>query len=36
VYLYAFYQAGIIGGALYKMNKMTSNLNMWEDYTNGY
>lgn len=36
VYLYAFYQAGIIGGALYKMNKMTSNLNMWEDYSNGY
>ncbi|WP_320412770.1 hypothetical protein [Candidatus Nitrosotenuis sp. DW1] len=36
VYLYAFYQAGIIGGALYQMNKMTSRLNMWEDYTNGY
>lgn len=36
VYLYAFYQAGIIGGALYKMNKMTSKLNMWEDYANGY
>ena len=36
VYLYAFYQAGIIGGALYQMNKMTSKLNMWEDYANGY
>lgn len=36
VYLYAFYQAGIIGGALYQMNKMTSKLNMWEDYSNGY
>lgn len=36
VYLYTFYHAGIIGGALYKMNKMTSNLNVWEDYTNGY
>lgn len=36
VYLYAFYQAGIIGGALYQMNKMTSRLNMWEDYSNGY
>ena len=36
VYMYAFYQAGIIGGALYKMNKMTSNLNVWEDFQNGY
>jgi hypothetical protein len=36
VYLYAFYQAGIIGGALYKMNKLTSNLNFWEDFNNGY
>jgi len=36
VYLYTFYHAGIIGGALYKMNKLTSNMNMWEDYTNGY
>ncbi len=36
VYLYTFYHAGIIGGALYKMNKFTSNLNMWEDFANGY
>jgi len=36
VYLYTFYHAGIIGGALYKMNKLTSNLNMWEDFSNGY
>jgi hypothetical protein len=36
VYLYTFYHAGIIGGALYKMNKLTSNLNFWEDYNNGY
>jgi hypothetical protein len=36
VYLYTFYHAGIIGGALYKMNKLTSNLNMWEDFNNGY
>jgi hypothetical protein len=36
VYLYTFYHAGIIGGALYKMNKFTSNLNFWEDYNNGY
>lgn len=36
VYLYTFYHAGIIGGALYKMNNLTSNMNFWEDYTNGY
>ena len=36
VYLYVFYQAGIITGALYQMNKLTSNLNMWEDLKNGY
>lgn len=36
VYLYAFYHAGIIGGALYKMNQLTSNMNMWEDFSNGY
>jgi len=36
VYLYVFYQAGIISGTLYQMNKLTSNLNMWEDYASGY
>ncbi|CDI05940.1 hypothetical protein [Candidatus Nitrosotenuis uzonensis] len=36
VYLYAFYHAGIIGGALFKMNQFTSNLNFWEDFSNGY
>lgn len=36
VYLYAFYHAGIIGGALYKMNNLTSKMNMWEDFNNGY
>jgi hypothetical protein len=36
IYLYVFYQAGIISGALYQMNKLTSNLNMWEDYASGY
>lgn len=36
IYLYVFYQAGIITGALYQMNKLTSNLNMWEDFSNGY
>jgi hypothetical protein len=36
VLLYTFYHAGIIGGALYKMNKLTANLNLWEDFNNGY
>ena len=36
VYLYTFYQSGIIGGALFQMNRLTSNLNMWEDYKNGF
>ena len=36
VYLYTFYQAGIIGGALYEMNRLTRNLNFYEDYSNGY
>jgi len=36
VYLYAFYQAGIIGGALFEMNKLTRHYNEWEDYQNGY
>ena len=34
VYLYTFYHAGIIGGAMYQMNRFTSNLNKWEDYMN--
>ena len=36
VYLYTFYQAGIIGGALYEMNKLTRNQNALEDFANGY
>ena len=36
VYLYAFYQAGIVGGIFYEMNKLTTRANMWEDYNNGY
>ncbi|HSB50909.1 MAG TPA: hypothetical protein VLC72_06260 [Nitrosopumilaceae archaeon] len=36
VYLYTFYQAGIIGGAFYEMNKLTRNLNSLEDFANGY
>ena len=34
VYLYTFYHAGIIGGAMYQMNRFTTNLNKWEDYMN--
>ena len=36
VYLYAFYQAGIIAGIFYQMNKLTSRANLWEDFSNGY
>ena len=35
VFLYAFYHAGILGGAMYQMNRLTANLNKWEDYMNG-
>ena len=36
VFLYTFYQAGIVGGAFYAMNRLTKNQNMLEDYNNGY
>jgi len=36
VFLYTFYQAGILGGAFYAMNRLTKNQNMLEDYTNGF
>ncbi len=36
VYLYAFYQAGIVGGIFYQMNKLTTRANIWEDYNNGF
>jgi len=36
VFLYTFYQAGIVGGAFYAMNKLTKNQNMFEDFANGY
>jgi len=36
VYLYAFYQAGIVGGIFYQMNRLTTHANMWEDFANGY
>ena len=36
VYLFTFYQAGVIGGALFEMNKLTRHYNYWEDYQNGY
>ncbi len=36
VFLYTFYHAGIIGGAFFAMNRLTRNLNSWEDFSNGY
>ncbi len=36
VLLYTFYQAGIVGGAFFAMNRLTKNQNMVEDFTNGY
>jgi len=36
VFLYTFYQAGIVGGAFYAMNKLTKDKNMISDFTNGY
>ena len=36
VFLYAFFYAGIISGAFYEMNKLTTRQNMWDDYSNGY
>lgn len=35
IFLYTFYQAGIIGGAFFAMNRLTKNMNMWEDFNNG-
>ncbi len=35
VFLYTFYQAGIVGGAFYAMNRITKNKNMLEDFSNG-
>ena len=36
VYLFTFYQAGVVGGALFEMNRLTKHHNHWEDYQNGY
>lgn len=36
VYLYTFYQAGIVGGAFFEMNRLTKGQNYWQDYLNGY
>jgi hypothetical protein len=36
VFLYTFYQAGIVGGAFYAMNRLTKNQNVIEDFGNGY
>lgn len=36
IFLYTFYQAGVVGGAFYMMNRLTKNQNMLEDFSNGY
>ena len=36
IFLFTFYQAGIVGGAFFTMNRLTKNLNTWEDFSNGY
>lgn len=36
VYLYTFYQAGVVAGAFFEMNRLTRKQNYWEDYLNGY
>ena len=36
VFLYTFYQAGIVGGAFFAMNRLTKNKNMLEDFSNGF
>lgn len=36
VYLYTFYQSGVVGGAFFEMNRLTRKQNYWEDYLNGY
>ncbi|AFS81239.1 hypothetical protein NKOR_06830 [Candidatus Nitrosopumilus koreensis AR1] len=36
VFLYTFYQAGIVGGAFFAMNRLTKNQNMLEDFSNGF
>ncbi len=35
VFLYTFYQAGIVGGAFYAMNKLTKNQNTLQDFAKG-
>lgn len=36
VFLYTFYQAGIVGGAFFAMNRLTRNQNALEDFANGF
>jgi hypothetical protein len=35
VFLYTFYQAGIVGGAFYAMSRLTKNQNVLEDFATG-
>lgn len=36
VFLYTFYQAGVVGGALFAMNRLTKNQNTLEDFANEF
>ena len=36
IFLYTFYQAGIVGGAFFAMNRLTKDKNMVSDFANGY
>ena len=36
VFLYTFYQAGVVGGALFAMNRLTRNQNTLEDFANEF
>ena len=36
IFLYTFYQAGIVGGAFFAMNRLTKDKNMLSDFANGY
>lgn len=36
IFLYTFYQAGVVGGAFFAMNRLTRNKNALEDFANGF
>lgn len=36
IYLYACYEAGIVGGIFFQMNRITSRSSIWEEFSNSY